>query len=105
MIRILRGDDTFPCGRCGAWLYLDLPLTTAAAAMLSTALATVALTSGTRWFIAACLAWLTLFPWMTLLLTRWRVERAGPRHCPACDYDLAGNTTGICPECGKLYRP
>jgi hypothetical protein len=24
--------------------------------------------------------------------------------CPACGYDIRGNTTGICPECGKPVR-
>ena len=23
-----------------------------------------------------------------------------PGHCPACGYDLTGNVTGRCPECG-----
>ena len=36
----------------------------------------------------------------TLLLWRrdWRKPRSGC--CPRCDYDLTGNTTGRCPECG-----
>lgn len=21
-------------------------------------------------------------------------------HCPVCDYNLSGNTSGVCPECG-----
>jgi hypothetical protein len=28
-----------------------------------------------------------------------------PGRCPACDYDLTGNTTGICPECGARSSP
>ena len=24
-----------------------------------------------------------------------------PGHCHGCNYDLTGNTTGVCPECGK----
>ena len=32
---------------------------------------------------------------------RWRtIEDDGPR-CGACDYNLTGNTSGICPECGE----
>lgn len=27
---------------------------------------------------------------------RWR-----PDHCAACGYNLTGNVTGVCPECGK----
>jgi len=28
-----------------------------------------------------------------------------PRYCRACEYDLHGNTTGICPECGNAIEP
>lgn len=34
---------------------------------------------------------------------RWIAERAG-RFCCACGYNLTGNTSGICPECGTLTR-
>lgn len=27
------------------------------------------------------------------------------RVCPMCDYDLTGNLTGICPECGTRLHP
>jgi hypothetical protein len=32
----------------------------------------------------------------------WRRERKRPRpgHCPHCRYDLTGNVSGVCPECG-----
>ncbi len=41
----------------------------------------------------------------TLLL--WRRDRRKPRpgFCPRCDYDLTGNTTGRCPECGTPCPP
>jgi hypothetical protein len=29
-----------------------------------------------------------------------RTRRVPPGHCHKCRYDLTGNTTGICPECG-----
>jgi hypothetical protein len=35
-------------------------------------------------------------------IVRWHQKRrvvAGL--CPACDYDLTGNVSGVCPECGK----
>lgn len=25
--------------------------------------------------------------------------------CPTCGYNLTGNTSGVCPECGKSVRP
>jgi len=28
-----------------------------------------------------------------------------PGRCPACGYDLTGNVSGICPECGKPTAP
>jgi len=50
--------------------------------------------------------------WMVILLTSvlpatwlaarvWNKRRKlGPNVCPACGYDLTGNETGVCPECG-----
>ena len=43
-------------------------------------------------------AWIVLLSTTQLIRTRLRLRRG---HCPACGYDLAGNTTGVCPECGK----
>lgn len=35
-------------------------------------------------------------------LTRWvqRFRRRRQNHCSVCSYNLTGNTSGICPECG-----
>ncbi len=30
-----------------------------------------------------------------------RLQRASAGLCPACGYNLTGNTSGICPECGE----
>jgi len=56
-----------------------------------------------RWIVlAGLLLWLVLF---TLLMrhaahiARQRRERAKGR-CTTCDYDLTGNVSGRCPECG-----
>ena len=40
----------------------------------------------------------------TLLL--WHVEQcsAPPGYCQTCTYDLTGNTSGFCPECGAATR-
>ena len=31
----------------------------------------------------------------------WRVTRHLPGHCRKCQYDLTGNVSGVCPECGS----
>jgi hypothetical protein len=36
----------------------------------------------------------------TLLLWRRELRRPAPGFCRHCDYDLTGNTSGRCPECG-----
>lgn len=33
-----------------------------------------------------------------------RRQRPLPGHCPTCRYDLTGNTTGVCPECGGKVK-
>jgi hypothetical protein len=36
--------------------------------------------------------------WVTRVLL---IRKVDPRHCPKCGYNLCGNTSGTCPECGK----
>jgi hypothetical protein len=50
--------------------------------------------------------------WMPFLIglffTRWicRREQSHPLgYCEGCDYNLTGNTSGICPECGTRITP
>jgi hypothetical protein len=50
-----------------------------------------------------------VFPHSLLLLLAavptallWYVDRRFPRgHCRRCGYDLTGNVSGVCPECGE----
>ena len=30
-----------------------------------------------------------------------KTDNGRTRFCPACGYDLTGNTSGVCPECGR----
>ena len=47
--------------------------------------------------------------WLLLLISAiptawlWRRDRhrIPPGHCPRCGYDLTGNTSGVCSECGE----
>ncbi|MGD8452221.1 MAG: hypothetical protein PVJ57_10420 [Phycisphaerae bacterium] len=48
----------------------------------------------------ALAAWLTLRR-LHLAWRRRRAPRFAPGHCRECGYDLTGNVTGVCPECGK----
>jgi hypothetical protein len=50
--------------------------------------------------------WLPLFALAIPTSILWHHDRRRPRlgHCPACNYNLTGNTSGICPECGTACR-
>ena len=48
---------------------------------------------------------LAMYPTIALIrgpLRRWRRRRKGS--CLKCGYDLTGNVSGLCPECGKPVR-
>ena len=65
----------------------------------SAALATLRPLS-TLWIAAAGLL-LSMYPTVTIIrgpLRRWRRRRKGL--CVECSYDLTGNVSGVCPECG-----
>lgn len=55
----------------------------------------------TRWMQFPLLGFVVLlaaYP-VSVRLMRWRLRKAGM--CVNCSYDLTGNVSGICPECGK----
>jgi hypothetical protein len=39
--------------------------------------------------------------WIIPRLIRWIVVRRTENRCRVCSYDLTGNVSGICPECGS----
>ena len=46
--------------------------------------------------LGAGIVWVVGSLWMVI-----RVRRPSPSHCRKCRYDLTGNTSGRCPECGQ----
>ena len=54
-----------------------------------------------RWVVAMPL-WLILAVAAAPAAYLWRRHRRYPKsHCQSCGYDLTGNTSGVCPECGE----
>ena len=50
------------------------------------------------WLVAGLVA---VYPCATFLRGPWRRHRRGARgQCVHCGYDLTGNLSGVCPECG-----
>ncbi len=44
---------------------------------------------------------LAIIAGLITLLSRRAAREPQPGHCQGCGYNLAGNTTGVCPECGR----
>jgi MFS family permease len=60
-------------------------------------------------FALAALAMTAAFAYGAVgTLLQWpgfrRPRAPGPHECPACTYDLTGNTSGVCPECGAAIN-
>ncbi len=79
-----------------------------AAGLLAFAFKTVAVRADLPWAIAllALLAMLGLPVWLGVAVGRRRYRALMGRyalgHCQACGYDLTGNVSGKCPECGAV---
>ena len=57
---------------------------------------------GCRQYWPTC--WLAISSGLpTLVLAQLRRERIGLLHCRKCEYDLTGNVSGVCPECGTRF--
>lgn len=44
--------------------------------------------------------WCVLLPSVVLTALLWWSDRPTPGHCRKCGYNLTGNVSGVCPECG-----
>ena len=51
------------------------------------------------WFLCTLTAFLPAI-WLWRYRRHRRVAEDGMPHCAKCDYNLTGNVSGICPECG-----
>src|SRR5437868_2850446 len=54
------------------------------------------------WLLAVATAMVSAC-WLSALLCRRTRRKAGG--CPRCGYNLTGNTSGVCPECGTPILP
>ena len=57
-------------------------------------------------FAFLCLPFVAI-GWM-ILCDKWterRKRRGSPGLCPSCKYNLTGNVSGTCPECGTQVAP
>jgi hypothetical protein len=53
------------------------------------------------WLLVATTAALPVYRISTVSIRRFKARRrARENRCPACGYDLTGNVSGVCPECG-----
>ena len=52
-------------------------------------------------FIGSCVIWWDNLQRKRILHDEW-IRRGA---CRYCGYDLTGNVSGICPECGRVFGP
>ena len=53
------------------------------------------------WLLLGAASVVAAVPAAAAVSTGRRVRRARLGRCRACDYDLTGNLSGVCPECGR----
>ena len=57
-----------------------------------------------RVYFAPLLALFSVLPLIAFFRSPKRRWRIPPGHCKRCRYDLTGNTSGVCPECGMAVH-
>jgi len=53
------------------------------------------------WWIVLPLGWVFLLVTAPTAVLWWRDRPFPEGHCRTCGYNLTGNVTGVCPECGE----
>ena len=62
-------------------------------------------TPGTAYRFVALPLWPLVVLLAVWMIIRWRRDVARrPGHCPTCGFDLPGNESGTCPECGTAVE-
>lgn len=81
-------------------LKLALLVVTAAAYLVFAVLSTCGVVDVAESPVPCCV-FILLMPWIVAAGIAWQRKPAHPAgHCHQCGYDLTGNVSGICPECG-----
>ncbi|MFQ5462525.1 MAG: hypothetical protein ACE5E5_07855 [Phycisphaerae bacterium] len=62
---------------------------------------TVVKLTGVRTTVVLPVVLLLVYPVLAVLQDSLRRRRQRPGICVYCQYDMTGNTTGVCPECGR----
>jgi hypothetical protein len=57
------------------------------------------------WFLSVIFGLFPLISFVRGPFRRWRHRHRREGHCEKCDYDLTGNLSGVCPECGIPIKP
>lgn len=53
------------------------------------------------WPVATIILLIALSPFLAAVARTLRAEhRQNNGHCTSCNYNLTGNVSGVCPECG-----
>jgi len=66
--------------------------------------------SSESYWAVTCPMWVLMVPAILLVPVSWAVStlrravRSRAGRCRSCGYDLTGNTSGVCPECGATVR-
>ena len=56
------------------------------------------------WLPALLVGGPAAFLWYSDVAWWWRSQYPSPGHCQNCGYDLTGNVSGVCPECGTTVK-